>query len=231
MRERGVGVNRTQELQAPRQLACRRVRQRVRQRLGRGRLQLGVRAQVVVEPVQELDFATVCLRQRRQFRRVAGWKREDLRDVYADHVIGRDATHLWGDERAGVVAVRAVAVIAESVHQGGPGARGAVAVPASLCRRAGEAVARQRRNDQVEGVPWIAAVGARIAERADDVEVLHDRGRPAVRKDQRRRIRLGGADVQEMDRLSVDRRRELGVGVQPRFPGAPVVAVAPAVDQ
>jgi hypothetical protein len=62
----------------------------------------------------------------------------------------------------------------------------------------------------VEGVGWVAAVGARIGQRADDVEELRNRSWPAMGEEQWDGLRLGRADMQEMDPLPIDRRGELG---------------------
>ena len=77
----------------------------------------------------------------------------------------------------------------------------------------------------------IEAVGARIAQRADDVEKLHHRTRPAVQQDQRPRGWLGRFDVQEMHRLAVDLGAELRVGVELGLLGAPVELTRPVVGQ
>ena len=63
----------------------------------------------------------------------------------------------------------------------------------------------------MERVRRVAAVRARVGQRADDVEELDDRARPAVREQQRQRVRLGRAHVQEVDVLPVDLGGELRV--------------------
>ena len=95
-------------------------------------------------------------------------------------------------------------------------------VPVGL---AGKAVARHRRDDDVESVLGAAAVRGRIRERADDLELLDDRAGPAVRDDQRQRILVTGTDVDEVDVHPVDVGDELRKRVQLRFRLAPVVAV------
>jgi hypothetical protein len=74
-------------------------------------------------------------------------------------------------------------------------------------------------------------VDPRVSERTDDVEVLDHRHRPAVGEDERERVAFGRADVQEVDGLPVDGGGELRVGVELGFPGAPVVAGAPVLDE
>ena len=61
--------------------------------------------------------------------------------------------------------------------------------------------------------------------------ILDDRARPPVGEDERQGVRLGRAHVEEVDVLPVDRGRELRVLVEPRLPGAPVVAAAPVVGE
>ena len=47
--------------------------------------------------------------------------------------------------------------------------------------------------------------------------------------DQRQRVRLGGADVEEVDVLAVDLGRELRMGVDPSLGSPPVVLASPVV--
>jgi hypothetical protein len=75
---------------------------------------------------------------------------------------------------------------------------------------AGEAVAGQRRQHQVEGVLGTSAVRGRVGERADDLEQFDDRAGPAVRDDQRQRVLVRRLDVDEVDVHPVDLGRELG---------------------
>ena len=77
----------------------------------------------------------------------------------------------------------------------------------------------------------VAAVGARVGQRPDHPQELDRRARPAVGQDQRQRVRLGRADVQEVDVLAVDGRDELRDLVQPGLLGAPVEAVGPVAGQ
>ena len=147
----------------------------------------------------------------------------------ADDVVGVEPADLGRDQRAGVVARGAVALVAEATHQLDPRGGDPVVVPASLAGRAREAVAGHRRDDEVERVGRVAAVRPRVAERAGDVEELEDRAGPAVGHDQRQGVRLGGADVEEVDVLAVDLGRELGERVDPGLGRAPVVLVDPVV--
>ena len=66
--------------------------------------------------------------------------------------LGRLAAHRVGDEGAHVAALGDVARISEAVHQLRPGLRDAAGVPAELGGLAGEAVAGQGRQHEVEGV-------------------------------------------------------------------------------
>ena len=66
-------------------------------------------------------------------------------------------------------------------------------------RLAGEPIAGDRRDHDVERVLCAAAVGRRVGERADDVQQLDDRAGPAVDEDQRQRVLVRRADVDEVD--------------------------------
>ena len=67
----------------------------------------------------------------------------------------------------------------------------------------------------------------RIDQRIDDLHLLDDRARPAVRDDDRQRILMLRADVDEMDVQPVDLGDELRQGVQLRLDLAPVVLGRP----
>src|SRR6185312_8288066 len=60
---------------------------------------------------------------------------------------------------------------------------------------------------------------------------LHDRAGPAVQQQEGRGLRLGRAYVQEVHAGAVDRGDELGIGVERRFLGAPVVLGSPVAGQ
>jgi hypothetical protein len=108
--------------------------------------------------------------------------------VDADQLLGCLAAHGVGNAGADVTALGDVAAIAEPAHQLGPGLGGAAGAPAELGRVAGEAVAGNGRQHQVEGVGGRSAVGGRVGEGADDVEQLDDRAGPAVGDEQRQRL-------------------------------------------
>ena len=77
----------------------------------------------------------------------------------------------------------------------------------------------------------VAAVGARVGERADDVQELHDRAGPTVGQDQGQGVGFRGADVREVDVGPVDGGGELRELVEPGLLLAPVVAVGPVGGQ
>ena len=93
-------------------------------------------------------------------------------------------------------------------------------------RLVAEAVAGQRRAHDVERVGGVAAVRGGIGERAEHLEELHDRARPAVGHDERERIGMRRADVEEVDTEPVDLGPELRKRVQPRLGRPPVVPLA-----
>src|ERR671911_619798 len=75
----------------------------------------------------------------------------------------------------------------------------------------------------------VATVGARVCERSDDAQELHNRAGVSMADDQRERTGLGGAHVQEVYVLAVDGSGELRILVELRLPLAPVVFVLPVL--
>ena len=140
----------------------------------------------------------------------------------ADHV---------GDLGAPVAALRDVARVAEAPHQDDPGVGDVDRAPAGGRRLARVPVAGHRGDHHVEGVLRGAAVGRRVGERADDVEHLDDRAGPAVRDDQRQRVRVRRPDVDEVDVEAVDLGQELRERVQPRRQPAEVVVIGPVASE
>src|SRR5690606_38094705 len=82
-----------------------------------------------------------------------------------------------------------------------------------------------------EGVCGVTTVLRRIAERTDDLLELADRARPAVRDDERQRLRSDAALVDEVDLEPADLGAELLELVEPRLGRTPVELVAPVRDQ
>src|SRR6202008_1783504 len=69
------------------------------------------------------------------------------------------------------------------------------------------------------------------AERADDLHELDDRSRPSVRENDRQRVPVRGAHVDEVNAEPVDLGAVLREGVEASLEPAPVVLVAPVDDQ
>jgi hypothetical protein len=203
----------------------------VRDGLRPGALHLHVRPGTLLPLLHRGQPGAFGLGQRGHVGRVAGRERDQGVEVHADDPVRGRAAHERGDEGAYVPALHAVAAVAEPVHQLGQRGGGAAIRPAGLGQRSGEAVAGQRRDDQMEGVGWVAAAGGRVGERADQVGEFHDRAGPAVQQQQRRGLRLGGADVQEVQLRAVDGGTELGVGVEGGLVRPPVVLRGPVGGQ
>ena len=106
-----------------------------------------------------------------------------------------------------------------------------IGIPAGHGRLAREPVTRQRWDHHVEGVVRARAVRRRVGERADDLELLDDRARPAVRDDQRQGALVLRADVDEVDVHSVDLGDEVRQRLQPRLDLAPVVVRRPVASE
>jgi hypothetical protein len=160
-----------------------------------------------------------------------GQRRREQVHVDTEQPLGRLAAHRVGDGGANVAALGDVARVAEAVHQLRPGTRDAAGVPAELGRLAGEAVAGQGRQHQVERVLGASAVRGRVGERAYDLEQLDDRAGPAVGHDERQRVLVGRLHVDEVDLDPVDLARELGQGVELRLGLAPVVVGLPVARE
>ena len=121
-------------------------------------------------------------------------------------------THHVDDERTPIAALRGVALVSQALHQGGPCPGNAFGAPAGRGRLAREAVARHRRNHEVKRVRGAPAVGRRIGQRLDDLELLDDRAGPAVGDDERQRILMLRANVNEMDVEPIDLGDEMRLG-------------------
>ena len=79
----------------------------------------------------------------------------------------------------------------------------------------------------MESVRCLAAMRRGIDERVDDLQLLDDRAGPSVRDDDRQRILMLRANVNEMNVQPVDLGDEVRQGVQPRLDLAPVVLRRP----
>ena len=149
----------------------------------------------------------------------------------AEQPFGCLPSHRVGDGGAHVAALGDVAGVAEPVHQLRPGLRDAADVPAELGRLAGEAVAGQRRQHEVERVLGGPSVRGWVRERSDGLEQLDDRAGPTVRHDQRQRVLVPRLHMDEVDVHPVDLGRELRQRVQPRLHAPEVVLVRPIVRE
>jgi hypothetical protein len=164
---------------------------------------------------------------RREPLRDLGRKNARHVDVDAEQLRRCLHAHQIHDDRAPVAALRHKARVAEALHQLKRGTGDAVGTPAARRRLAGEPVARNRRNHHIERVLDATAVCGRVGERADDVQHLDDRARPAVDEDHRQRVLMTRLDVDEVNIEIVDLSQELRQGVQPRLDPPKVVLGAP----
>ena len=99
----------------------------------------------------------------------------------ADDPVGAGPAELTGDDRAPVAALGAVPLVAEASHQLGERGGDPAELPAGLSRRPGEPEAGDARQHQVERVGGVAAVRARVGQRADDpVNSTIEPGQPCV---------------------------------------------------
>ena len=117
------------------------------------------------------------------------------------------------------------------MHQPHPERSGAPHRDAGAEERDREAVAREGRHDDVEGIRRVAAVAPRVSERVDRLGEVPERPGPSVGQHQGHRVGADTAAVDVMDGYLVEHHAVVLEAVHRRFVGAPVVAVAPVVDQ
>src|SRR5258708_32977993 len=126
-----------------------------------------------------------------------------------------------------IASMRPPALVAKAGHQRRPRAGDSVHVPARLNRLVGEGKAWERGNDDMERVLRPSPVAGGIAERADDLHELYDRSRPSVRKNDRQRVLMRGAHVDEMNANAVDLGPVLREGVHASLKVPPLILVTP----
>ena len=150
----------------------------------------------------------------------------------ADAVVGVGVAQPRGDAGPPVPALRHVTVVAELLrHQLGHHVADGQHVQPSLLRRVGEAVARHRGRDHVEGIARVSAVGRRVRQHGDDLVHLEEGPRPSVGDDQRQWVRSLALLMDEVDLPPVHRGLEVGEAVDQRLLLSPVEVVLPVLDQ
>ena len=135
------------------------------------------------------------------------------------------------DVTAPVATLRDKAVVAEAFHQAHEDLGYPRDIDTGPLSRAGESEARKGGNDHIEGINGIAAVTFGVCQRADHLVHLEDRSRPAVRDEERDRLRTGSFHVNEVDVARLQDACELRKAVQEAFLCAPVKLVQPVVDE
>ena len=210
-------------------------RREARRRIGLGKREgIGPRAlDVAVARFDGLEGVTS--RQRRLVlvtQLARRWGRHHEIEVDGDHVIGVGGGHLRGGDAAPIAALHAIASIAKPLgHQAIERRGDAADAPPAVRGLAAEAEPRERRDHDIKRVRGVAAVRRGVRQRPDQFEKLHDRTRPAVNKQQWKRVRPLAVEVDEVEVHAVHLTEELGVGVDCRLVGPPIVAVAPVVAE
>ena len=141
--------------------------------------------------------------------------------MQADDVLGVERGDASRDHRAPVATLRAVTLVPEPRHQRGPRFGDALHVPSRRGSGARPPVTGQRRDHDME----------RRAQRLDHVEELRHRTGPAVRHEQRRRVGVVGAGVDEVDLLAVDLGERVRPPVEAILLRPPVELRAPVLAQ
>src|SRR4051794_4000855 len=83
----------------------------------------------------------------------------------------------------------------------------------------------------MERVRYAPAMSRRIGQWLDDLELLDDRAGPSVQDDQRQRIFMLRADVNEVNVEPIDLGDEVRQSLQPRLALAPVVLCRPILRE
>ena len=154
-------------------------------------------------------------------------------DVDGVQLTGVLVAELAGDQGADAAAGGAVPVVAKRAgHQGVPQVGDLPGVHVRVVgQRGGEPEAGHRGDDHLERLRRVAAVGARVGQRVDDLGPVPKRPGPAVRADQRCRVGADTGLAQEVHRHAGDLHAVVLVGVDRRLGAAPVVVAAPVVDE
>ena len=100
-----------------------------------------------------------------------------------------------------------------------------------LPRRERQAVARQRRRDNREGIRRIAAEARRVGQARDDVEELEHRTGPAMQQQQRQRRRPLPGHMQKMQADVEKPGLELRERVEARLLRPPIETPTPIIHQ
>jgi hypothetical protein len=118
-------------------------------------------------------------------------------------------THRLRDSRTPITALRDEPGVSEPLHQHHPSSCDADGIPPGARRLSGEPVARQRWNHQIKRIRCFPAMRRGIGQRLDNLQLLNDRARPPVRDDQRQRVLMPGANVNEVNVQPIDLGNEV----------------------
>ena len=135
--------------------------------------------------------------------------------------------HKLGDDGAPVTTLRDKFRVSEALHQHGPGTRNVGGIPPSPDRPYRRPIIRASTIAHIERIGCISAVFGGIGQRVDRLICsVIEPGHPCV-TDQRQRIFVLRADVNEVNVQPIDLSDELWQRVQLRLDFAPVVFFRP----
>ena len=160
-----------------------------------------------------------------------GWNGAGHVRVDAEELPVGPGSHLVDDDRTPVASLRREARVSEALHQHRPGPCDVLRIPAGRGRLPGKPEPGERRDHQMKRVRRARAVRRRIGQRIDDLQLLDDRAGPSVRDDERQRILVLRANVDEMNVQAVDLGDEVRQGVQSLLAPAPVVLLRPVARE
>ncbi|MNQ91587.1 hypothetical protein D3C85_1069770 [compost metagenome] len=152
-------------------------------------------------------------------------------DVDAEQTSGSLTSHGVRNNGAPVATLGQVARVAEALHERIPGAGDALGVPAGAFRFVRKAEAGNRGQYEMKGVLGGSAMCRGVGQRTYDLQQFEYGTRPAMGHDEWPRVRMTGANVDEVDVQAVDIGQVLGECVEFRFGLSPVVAALPIAHQ
>ena len=157
-----------------------------------------------------IAFAIGCLRcgQRpRPWSSVRGYLQ--ITQVDANHWLGIVQRHKGGNPGPEISALSTVALVTQATHEAMPQTGDMLIVHAHLSGPIGKPVTRHRGDDYIEGIFCAPTMSRGIGQWIDDLHLLNDRPGPSVGDDERQRILMFRANVDEMNVQPIDLRDEI----------------------
>src|SRR5262249_6982494 len=149
-----------------------------------------------------------------------------------DQMLGIFMTELHRDQRAPVPTLSRELLVAKHIlHERYPQVCGPREIDARGSERCGKPKPRERWHHHIEGVLRITTERRRISQRTDHFVKIPERPRPAMGQNQRDRLGTLTQFMDEVDWYGTDCGFIMGESIHLFFMLAPVIRVAPVVNQ